>query len=64
MNIHKITVLLLFIAMTGCGKEKEKDITAADPAALKSQLETARQVNGAVQDAAAQQRKSIDQQSE
>lgn len=59
-----ITLLLLFIAISGCSKEEEKDIPTEKPAAFKAELDAAKQVNGVVQDAAAQQRKSIDEQSE
>ena len=62
--IIKITaVVLLFIAIAGCG-EQDKQAKASDPAVFKTQLEAlnkAKQVERTLQDAAAQQRKTIDE---
>jgi predicted small lipoprotein YifL len=61
--IIKLTTMLLFISITGCG-EKDKQAKTSDPVVLKTQLEAldkAKQVEGMLQDAAAQQRKTIDE---
>jgi hypothetical protein len=61
--ITKLATILLFISITGCG-EQDKQAKASDPVVLKTQLETlkkAKQVESTVQDAAAQQRKKIDE---
>ena len=61
--IIKLTTLLLFISITGCG-EKEKQAKAPDPVVLKTQreaLDKAKQAESMLQDAAVQQRKTIDE---
>lgn len=61
--IIKLTTLLLFISITGCG-EKEKQAKAPDPIVLKTQREAlnkAKRVERMLQDAAVQQRKTIDE---
>ena len=61
--IIKLTTILLFISITGCG-EKDKQAKTSDPVVLKTQLEAldkAKQVEGMLQDAAGQQRKTIDE---
>jgi hypothetical protein len=61
--IFNVMTILLFISITGCG-EQDKQTNAYEPAVLKTQLETldkAKQVEGMLQDAAAQQRKAIDE---
>ena len=61
--IIKLTAMLLFISLTGCG-EQDKQAKESDPAVLKTQLEAldkAKQVESTLQDAAAQQRKAIDE---
>lgn len=61
--IIKLTTILLFFLITGCG-EKDKQAKASDPIVLKTQLEIwdkAKQVERMIQDAAVQQRKTIDE---
>jgi len=61
--IKVAAVVLLFIAITGCG-EQDKPAKASDPAVFKTQLEAlnkAKQVERTLQDAAAQQRRTIDE---
>jgi len=62
--IIKLTTMLLFISITGCG-EQDKQAKASDPVVLKTQLEAldkAKQVERMLQDAAVQQqRKTIDE---
>jgi hypothetical protein len=61
--IIKLTAMLLFIAITACG-EKDKQANASDPVVFKTQVEAldkAKQVEDILQDAAAQQRKTIDE---
>ncbi|MEI6069298.1 MAG: hypothetical protein WCP96_18335 [Methylococcaceae bacterium] len=61
--ILKLTlILLLFTSMTGC-EEKDKQAKTPDPMVFKTQLEAlekAKQVEHVLQDEAAQQRKTID----
>ncbi|MDO9103477.1 MAG: hypothetical protein Q7U57_00810 [Methylovulum sp.] len=64
MNQYKVAVLLLLIAVAACSKEEEQELKAEAPAPFKAQVDTAKQVNGTIQDAAAQQRQSIDEQSQ
>ena len=55
-------LLLLFTSITGC-EEKDQQAKTPDPAVFKTQLEAlekAKQVERALQDEAAQQRKTID----
>ena len=61
--IINLTTILLFISITGCG-EKDKQAKTSEPVVLKTQLEAldkAKQVEGMLQDAAVQQRKTIDE---
>ena len=61
--IFKIMSILWFISITGCG-EQDNPPKAADPVVFKTQLDAldkAKQVERMVQDAAAQQRKTIDE---
>ena len=61
--IIKLTTMLLFILITGCG-EKDKQAEASDPVVFKTQLEAldkAKQVERMLQDAAVQQSKTIDE---
>jgi hypothetical protein len=61
--IFKVTTMLLFISIAGCG-ENDKQTKASDPGVLKTQLEAldkAKQVEHMLQDAVAQQRKTIDE---
>ena len=61
--IIKLTTVLLFIAIAGCG-EKDKQAKTSDPVVFKTQMEAldkAKQVESTLQDAAAQQRKTIDE---
>jgi len=61
--IIKLTAMLLFISITGCG-EQDKQAKAPDPAVLKTQMEAlnkANQVERMLQDVAVQQRKTIDE---
>jgi predicted small lipoprotein YifL len=61
--IFKMAAILWFVSITGCG-EKDKQAKASDPVVLKTQLEAldkAKQVEGMLQDAAVQQRKTIDE---
>ena len=60
--IIKLTAVLLVISTTGCGEKDEQTKTSA-PVVLKNQLEAldkAKKVEGMLQDAAEQQRKTID----
>ena len=60
--IIKLTAVLLVISTTGCG-EKEEQTKTSDPVVLKTQLEAldkAKKVEGMLQDAAEQQRKTIE----
>jgi predicted small lipoprotein YifL len=60
--IIKLTAVLLVISTTGCG-EKGEQAKTSDPVVLKTQLEAldkAKKVEGMLQDAAQQQRKTID----
>ena len=62
-SILKLTTVLLFISITGCG-EKDNQAKAPDPVVLKTQREAlnkAKQVDNTLQDAATQQRKAIDE---
>jgi len=64
--IIKMMLIMFFISITGCNKNEEP-AKAADSAALKAPLEAlekSKQVNAAVQDAAAQQREKIDEQAQ
>ncbi|MDP2902005.1 MAG: hypothetical protein Q8N96_02695 [Methylovulum sp.] len=54
-----IAALLLFVLITGCSKEEEKEIKTTAPVAFKVQLEAAKQVGSVLQDAAAQQQQAI-----
>ena len=59
--IIKLTAVLLVISTTGCG-EKGEHAKTSDPVVLKTQLEAldkAKKVEGMLQDAAEQQRKTI-----
>ncbi|MEI7995397.1 MAG: hypothetical protein WCH01_10895 [Methylococcaceae bacterium] len=59
--IIKLTAVLLVISTTGCGEKDEQTKTSA-PVVLKNQLEAldkAKKVEGILQDAAEQQRKTI-----
>jgi len=61
--IIKLTAVLLVISNTGCGEKGEQPKTS-DPVVLKTQLEAldkAKKVEGMLQDAAEQQRKTIDE---
>jgi hypothetical protein len=61
--IIKLTVVLLVISTTGCGEKDEQPKTSA-PVVLKTQLESldkAKKVEGMLQEAAEQQRNSIDE---
>jgi hypothetical protein len=61
--IIKLTTMLLFISIIACG-EKDKQADVSDPVVLKTQreaLDKAKQVEHMLQDAAAQQRKTIDE---
>ena len=61
--IIKLTAALLVISTTGCG-EKGEQAKTSDPVVLKTQLEAldkAKKVEGILQDAAEQQRKTIDE---
>jgi hypothetical protein len=61
--IIKLTTMLLFISITACG-DQDKQAKASDPVVLKTQLEAldkAKQVERMLQDAAVQQRKTIDE---
>jgi hypothetical protein len=61
--IIKLTTMLLFISTTACG-DQDKQAKASDPVVLKTQLEAldkAKQVERMLQDAAVQQRKTIDE---
>ncbi|MDD5267473.1 MAG: hypothetical protein PHO08_10140 [Methylococcales bacterium] len=60
--IIKLTAVLLVILTTGCG-EQDDQAKSSDPVVLKTQLESlnkAKKVEGILQDAAEQQRKTID----
>jgi len=63
-SILKLTaILLLFVSIAGC-EEKDKQAKASDPVAFKTQreaLDKAKQVESTLQDAAEQQRKTIDE---
>ena len=62
-SILKLMIVMLFISITGCG-EQDKQAKAPDPAVLNTQREAfdkAKQVENTLQDAAAQQRKAIDE---
>jgi predicted small lipoprotein YifL len=63
-SILKLTaILLLFVSIAGC-EEKDKQAKASDPVVFKTQreaLDKAKQVESTLQDAAAQQRKTIDE---
>ena len=63
-SILKLTaILLLFVSIAGC-EEKDKQAEASDPVVFKTQreaLDKAKQVESTLQDAAAQQRKTIDE---
>jgi hypothetical protein len=63
-SILKLTaILLLFISIAGC-EEKDKQAKVPDPVMFKTQreaLDKAKQVESTLQDAAAQQRKTIDE---
>lgn len=59
--IIRVAMILMLVSMSGCSKE-DKSAKAADTDVLKTQLETlkqAKQVEQVVQDAEAQQRKKI-----
>lgn len=61
--IIKLTVVLLFISIVGCG-EKDKQAKTSDPVVLKTQreaLDKAKKVEEMLQDAAEQERKTIDE---
>jgi len=61
--ILKLTAILLLISIIGC-EEKDKQAKASDPVVFKPQreaLDKAKQVESTLQDAAAQQRKTIDE---
>jgi predicted small lipoprotein YifL len=61
--IFKMTAILWFISIAGCG-EQDKPAKASEPVVLKTQLEAldkAKQVERMLQDAAEQQRKTIDE---
>jgi predicted small lipoprotein YifL len=61
--IIKLTTMLLFISITACG-DQDKQTKASDPVVLKTQLEDldkAKQVERMLQDAAVQQRKTVDE---
>ena len=61
--IIKLTALLLLISIAGCGENDEQAKTSG-PVVLKTQLEAldkAKKVEGVLQDAAGQQRKTIDE---
>ena len=62
-SILKLTTVLLFISITGCG-ENDKQAKAPDSGVLKTQreaLDKAKRVESTLQDAAEQQRKTIDE---
>ena len=62
-SILKLMLVLLLMSVIGCG-EKGKQANTSDPVALKTQreaLDQAKQVESTLQDAAAQQRKAIDE---
>ena len=62
--IIKLTTMLLFISMTTACGGQDKQAKASDSVVLKTQLEAlgkAKQVERMLQDAAVQQRKSIDE---
>ncbi len=63
-SILKLTaILLLFVSIAGC-EEKDKQAKASDPVVFKTQreaLDKAKQVESTLQDAAEQQRKTIDE---
>jgi hypothetical protein len=62
--IIQLTAMLLFISISGCGEEQDKQTKAPNPVVLKTQreaLDKAKQVESTLQDAAAQQRKAIDE---
>jgi hypothetical protein len=63
-SILKLTaILLLFVSIAGC-EEKDKQAKASDPVVFKTQreaLDKTKQVESTLQDAAAQQRKTIDE---
>jgi len=61
--ILKLTAILLLISIIGC-EEKDKQAKVPDPVMFKTQreaLDKAKQVDNTLQDAAAQQRKAIDE---
>ena len=61
--IIKLATMLLFISITGCGGQ-DQQAKASDTAVLKTQmdaLDKAKQVERTLQDAAVQQRKTIDE---
>ena len=61
--IIKLATMLLFISVTGCG-EQDQQAKASDNVVIKTQLEAldkAKQVERTLQDAAEQQRKTIDE---
>ena len=61
--ILKLTAILLLISIIGC-EEKDKQAKVPDPVMFKTQreaLDKAKQVEGVLQDEAAQQRKTIDE---
>jgi HD-like signal output (HDOD) protein len=62
MKLILIIAMLLFISISGCGK-KDKEPKTPESALLKTQkeaLDKAKQVESTLQDAAKQQRKTID----
>jgi hypothetical protein len=63
-SILKLTaILLLLVSIIGC-EEKDKQAKASDPVVFKPQreaLDKAKQVESTLQDAATQQRKTIDE---
>lgn len=64
--IINVLVMLLTLSITGCNKD-DKPVKAADSAAFKAPLEAlekSKQVEANVLDAAEQQRKTIDEQSQ
>jgi hypothetical protein len=61
--IIKLTAVLLFISIIGCS-EKDKQAKTSDPVVLKTQreaLDKAKKIEGMLQDAAEQERKTIDE---
>ncbi|WP_340121673.1 hypothetical protein [Methylobacter svalbardensis] len=61
--INRVAAILMLVSITGCG-EGDKPVKAADTGVLKTQLETldqAKQVEQVLQDAAAQQRQQVEQ---